>query len=465
MPSINLMGSTNEGLSVNINDQENLNCYLVKNYNSRSMAAIVGAMGSVQFSNSTIGAGRGSYPKQIGDFAYFVAGSSLWRISSAGAQTAVGTVLGSSRVSVVFDGTSLIIFNGTAIAYYYNTDSGTFSTVALPANAYTGTTLDTYVVFSSDNQRFYVSNVGDSDTWDVLDFAATNKSPGDLIAVWEDHSELVLFCSDHIEPWFNGGDVDFTFAQNTAGIIERGTAARFSIAKEDNTLFFLGDDLVVYRMQGYQPVRVSNDGIETIISNIKRDSPSVIEEAFAVFYIEHGHKFYQLTFPGVKTLCFNVATNEWHTLKHWSLETHHATAYCYAFDKHLVSTVNIIGGVFELSRNYYSDGSSPLERLRRTQIISSNDRLLKWKKLKFILEFGTTSLLTGQGSEPQLILKWSDDFGRTYGNERYLTLGQTGDFLAKAIKRNCGASRARVFELSITDPVPFILIDAIADIT
>ena len=462
MQTINLFGSTNKSLSANINEQENENCYLVQNYNGRNTVALVGAMGSSEFASGVAGVARGAYPQQIGSYAYFVVGLALWRVDSAGSAINVGTIPGGERVSIVFDGTSLIVFNGTTTGYYYNTESLSFSTVTLPAKAFIGTTLDTYVIFSSEGQQWYISNVGDSGSWDVLDTASANKTPDDLLAVWEDHSELILFGERTIEPWFNSADVDFAFSQNTAGIVERGTAARHSIVKEDNTLFFLGDDFIVYRLQGYQAVRVSNNGIETILSDIHRANPGVLSSAYAISYVEHGSKFYQLTIPNEKTLVFNIATNEWHTLKHWDFETHHAQAYCFAFGKHLIGTN--LGGIFELSRDYYSDGVRPLLRKRRTQIIASNDQRLHWRKLKFIMEFGTTGLLTGQGSDPKLMLRWSDNFGRTFGNERHLRLGQTGEFNAKAIKRSCGSSRARVFEYGVSDPVPFIMVEAIAEI-
>ncbi len=465
MPSVNLMGPTDESLSKNIGDQENINIYMVNNPSGRSRTALVGCMGSQQFSTSEIGASRGAHPEQIGDFAYFVAGANLWRISDAGVATSVGTIPGTSIVSIVFDGTSLIVFNGSSTGFYYNTDNGTFSSVPLPANAYSGTILDTYIAFVSDNSRWYVSNVSDSDAWDVLDFATVTKSSDELVAIHEDHSELILFCSKHIEPWFNSGDVDFAFAQNTAGIIERGTAARFSIAKEDNTLFFLGDDLIVYRLQGYQPVRVSTDGIETKISNLRSSAPLSVETAFAFTYVEHGHKFYQLTFPGELTVCYNIATNSWHTMKHWELATHHAVSYCYAFGRHLIGTTNNLDSVYELSRTLYSDGSAPLERARRTQIISSGDHLLKFKKIKLLMEFGTTPETSGQGYDPSLMLRWTDNFGHTaFENERRLPLGKSGQYNSKAIKRNCGASRARVFEIALTDPVPFTMVGAVMEI-
>lgn len=61
---------------------------------------------------------------------------------------------------------------------------------------------------------------------------------------------------------------------------------------------------------------------------------------------------------------------------------------------------------------------------------------------------------------PQLMLRWSDDAGHTWSNERTLQCGQAGDYRARAMAWRLGRSRDRVYEVSATDPVPWRLIDA-----
>lgn len=457
---LNLFGSQEKGLSVAINNQESINCYVMPSPRSRNNIVLVGSMGSALFS-SVSGRARGCI--ECNDVAYFVFGSALYSVSIVGVATNLGTVPGSGRVSMAHDGTSVIVVNGTATGYYYNTSTATLSSVTLPYVAHTVAMLDTYAVFSSDGQRFFISTVGDTDAFDALDFASAIKSPDNLLCVAEDHSEIILFGEKTIEPWFNSGDVDFPFSQNTAGIVERGLYARFSVSKEDNTLFFLGDDLVVYRMQGYNPIRVSTDAIEIEFSNLVRDGYAAnIADAYAFTYAEHGHKFYQLTVPNHFTLVHNVATKEWHKLEHWDYNTHHSACYMFCYGKHLIGGID--GNVYELSRSYYDDAGTTLKRLRRSNFYSIEDRLINWKKVKFIFDFGTTPVLSGQGSDPKVVVRWSYDSGRTWRNERMLSLGVAGDYLAKAIARTLGASRNRLFEFYVTDPVPFYLIDAHAEI-
>lgn len=458
MPTINLFGSQEKGLSVAVNNQASVNCYVVPSPRGRNRASLAACMGTSSFSKR-LGKMRGC--REFEGKAFFVAGTSLYEISQTGTETLLGAIPGLDRVWMSNDSENLVIVNGTRVAYYYNVTNETFSEITLPFDAYTVDFLDTYLGFSSDGQRWFISEVNDTDSFNALDFASAVKSPDDLVAIVEDHSEFILMGKKTIEPWFNSGDINFAFSQNTAGVIERGVFARHSIVPEDNTIFFLGDDLIVYRMQGYNPVRVSTDSIDLELSDIRKDGGSdALEDACAFVYTEHGQKFYQLTVPEKITLVLNVATGEWHSKKHYDYETHHAVCYCQAYGKHLVGTLQ--GHVYEMSRNHHNDAGRPLKRLRRSHIYSNEDRMLKWKRIKFIMDFGDTE---SPFDDPKIAVRWSIDSGRTWRSERQLSIGKSGDYLKKAIARDCGASRSRIIEFYMTDDAPFHLVDAYATIS
>jgi hypothetical protein len=62
-------------------------------------------------------------------------------------------------------------------------------------------------------------------------------------------------------------------------------------------------------------------------------------------------------------------------------------------------------------------------------------------------------LQTGQGSNPQAMLRWSDDGGATFGSEHWTSIGAAGDYKNRAYWRRLGRARDRVYEMSISDPV------------
>jgi hypothetical protein len=73
-------------------------------------------------------------------------------------------------------------------------------------------------------------------------------------------------------------------------------------------------------------------------------------------------------------------------------------------------------------------------------------------------------LQTGQGTDPQCMLRWSDDGGFTWSTEQWTSIGKVGATKNRAIWYLLGSSevRDRVWEASFTDPVPRDIIGATA---
>lgn len=74
------------------------------------------------------------------------------------------------------------------------------------------------------------------------------------------------------------------------------------------------------------------------------------------------------------------------------------------------------------------------------------------------------------GADPQVILRWSDDGGKTWSHERILAVGQLGDTAATIKFNRLGATRRfggsdRIFELSSSDPFLTAIIDAEVDLS
>lgn len=71
------------------------------------------------------------------------------------------------------------------------------------------------------------------------------------------------------------------------------------------------------------------------------------------------------------------------------------------------------------------------------------------------------ALVDGNGNPrpPQAMVRWSDDRGKTWSNEHVLNCGASGNYTTRAILRRLGHSRYRVYEISVTDPVPWVIVD------
>ena len=93
-----------------------------------------------------------------------------------------------------------------------------------------------------------------------------------------------------------------------ADAAESSVAAARSPAKMDNSVFWLGDDRIVYRADGYQPIRISTHAIEQQIGGYE-----TVSDAVGWVYEQEGHVFYVLSFPTAgETWVYDLASQLWH---------------------------------------------------------------------------------------------------------------------------------------------------------
>jgi hypothetical protein len=278
---------------------------------------------------------------------------------------------------------------------------------------------------------------------------------------------LWLFGQNSTEIWTNTGNLDFPFARAGNTFIEQGCAAAGTVAKADNTVFWLGADQrgsgVVWRANGYTPQRISNHAMEREIEGY-----STIADAYAFTYEQEGHIFYVLTFPTAsKTWVYDAAVQAWHE-RAWrnpstgALIRWRATCHAYNGGLHLVGDFET-GNVYSLDLNTYTDNGDPILRLRSTVTTENMQNRVFYQQLQVDLETGV-GLATGQGVAPLLMMRYSNDGGHVWSNEKVATIGKVGEYSARAQYQRLGAGRNRVWEISMSDPVKFAVLNSDVDI-
>lgn len=74
---------------------------------------------------------------------------------------------------------------------------------------------------------------------------------------------------------------------------------------------------------------------------------------------------------------------------------------------------------------------------------------------------GTADLATQNAAtvseDPQVMVRVSRDGGHTFGNERWIPLGKTGQYYSRVVVRRLGSARDFVVQITMTDPVKFVL--------
>ena len=117
------------------------------------------------------------------------------------------------------------------------------------------------------------------------------------------------------------------------------------------------------------------------------------------------------------------------------------------------------GKIYQLARGFYTDDGQPIRRIRRAPHITSDLQRQYFHELQIQFQPGV-GLSTGQGEDPQAMLRWSNDGGSTWSNEYWTTIGKQGKYQNRAIWRRLGWSRDKVFEVSISDPVKAVIVSA-----
>lgn len=442
-----------------------VNFYPEMDDSGKSVAVLYGTPGLLLKLTLTIGPTRGFWV--VKDFLYAVSGNKLYRIDTSWTATELGTLNSSSgRVGISDNGIQVLIVDGT-YGYICTIATGVFSQVTDPdfPAARTCAFQDGYFILDvSGTGQFMITGLYNGGDVDALDLASAEGSPDDVVAVLSDHREAWIFGDKTTEVYWNSGNSDFPFQRIEGAFIEHGCAAPYSPAKMDNTVFWLGQDDkghgIVWRAAGYTPTRISNHKVEFAIQ-----SYGDISDAFGYCYQQEGHSFYVLTFPTAdKTWCFDAATNEWHERSYFSNGSHgRHRSNCYAFfnQTHVVGDFEN-GNVYALDMDTYSDNEAPIVGLLVDRHHNADMHRILHRSLQIDFEAGV-GLVTGQGSDPQAMLRWSNDGGKTFGNVHSRSMGAIGAYTCRAKWDRMGVARDRVYELSISDPVKRVIVGANLD--
>lgn len=419
---------------------------------AKSPVVVYNAPGIKAFgSGGLAGAVRGV--QVMGGVLYVVAGNTVYSISSSGTATSLGAIDSTSgRVGTAVNRASpqqLIIVDGAA-GWTYDTSSGLvkISDGDFVA-ADTATFQDGYFVLNeAGTSRFFISNLDDGTAYTATDFAEAEGSPDEVVSVYSIHRELWVFGQETIEIYFNSGNSDFPFERINGAYLERGCAAPFTVASDDNTLFWLGDDLIVYRGNGYTPLRVSTHAIEEDIRGM-----SDVSDAFAFFFTMAGHKFYVLSFPtGQKTYVYDVATGLWHERESLGARYWRANSYAYVYGKHVVGDA-FQGKLGELDMDTFQEYGSAMQGILTGPPAHKDRKRIFHRCFEIDIESGVGAT-TGDTADPQIWLDYSDDGGRTFSLRKpFRSMGKIGEYRTRLRWMRLGQARERIYRLTVADGV------------
>lgn len=391
-------------------------------------------------------------------YAFFVVGNKVFRIDKNGTKTELTGTLNTSAGSVSSDisPTHLMIVDGSNGYYVAATDTTILTQITssyFPSTPLACQLFGSRFAVTDGSKVYYSYSVNSPVDWDGS-YVTPDGLDGCAKGLIEDHNELVVFGSKRAQPYYS--DATAVYAQYEAGVMERGIAATHSVAKLDNSVYWLAEDRTVRKIDQYTPIMISNPEL-----NKKLENYTTISDAIGLAFSIKGNSFYCLAFPTEReTWLFNAQTGQWCQWAYGAqMYRHRANCYLHFNDMHLIGDYEN-GKIYKLSYGVFTDDGEVVRSERIAPMVQNEDGdKIQWQVLRMFFKSGV-GLATGQGSDPKLMFSYSDDLCRTFSNERMLDMGKIGDYNYLVRIARMGISRGRNVKIAITDPIERVLYKA-----
>ena len=400
---------------------------------------------------------------------FAVADGRLWRVGASLANLGLVTddpktsmAAGSGQVAVVSNG-RYYLWDGTTLIPYAT------GPVEVPVSV---TWQDGYfIVAGSGNGRsdlFAISGLDNGRTFGGLDYAVAESNSDGILSILSDHGQVMAFGPNSIESFYNSGAAAFPFEPNLSAQIMRGVKDARTIAQEDNAVFWVGPDNVVYRYGGGAPTVISTREVEETLAH------ATIAAAFA--FTDRGHKFYCIRREGGSSLCYDITTGAW-----CERQTGEGPwiATCAVMSAGVQYVGTSTGSVCTVDSGEFADDGAGFACEAVSGPVVQGGALFSIRKLYLMIGMGdialpdeteTTELYDGAGDvitdadgvalavqvdgEPngRVILQTSKD-GRTWSLEKWRPLGRKGEFGKRVMWHALGQFRRFQVRIKISDPV------------
>lgn len=412
----------------------------------------------ITLSDTAGGINRGSC--LMGGIPYLVQGTSLCSLDSGLNLTVLGTITGTTRVSMATNGTKLVIVVPGETAYVYEAATGNLSSITDVDFILSDTVVykDGYFVFTASNGSvFFNSGLNDPENFSALDFGTAEINPDKIVAAHVNHNELFILGEETVELFQNIGGAGFPFQRIPGANIQKGCHAKHSVVEFDNTFLFAGggkdEKTAIWKVTGSSSaVKISTSAVDRVIQGYTKAQISTI---FAHTYAQDGNFFAVFTFPDrtfvyEATASAHIGRPVWHerqtgvTNAKWRVNS-----IITAYGKHIVGD-NVDGRVGYLDKSVFTEYGNTIFRQKTTLPVPSDF----WGDLELTMEAGV-----GDVDDPEVRLDWSDDGGRTWGSELFRGFGKVGEYFRRVIWRRLGDTpKYRVLRFTVTDPVKVVMI-------
>ena len=378
---------------------------------------------------------------------YVVAGTVVFKVNSGGGITNIGSFPGAEPVFMAANRSDEIILVSDGLRYSIIADVvATIADTDLPSGV-SVTFLDGYFVVGIADGRFFWNTLDDVTAWASADFATAEAIPDGLMVVHARGSELLLFGPSSIEFWASTGA---PFERIPGTLLKNfGLLCRHSVRDINDVPFFVASDGTVRMLNGYQPVRISTADQERDIGGIA-DKDTIVATAYSL----EGHQYYCLSSP-TWTWVYDATIGLWHERISYGETRWRAEGFVN------IDGVPAVGDfesalLYELDPDANDDAGEHLIWTLRTPPVHAYPNPLGFNALYLDTIPGTgLNSATAALSDPQVMLDWSDNGGKTFSDERQASVGAIGEFNKRVVFRRLGQTKedGRIFRISMSAAV------------
>lgn len=449
--------------------------------------------------------------------AFGVNGGRIFEINSAGNYIGLGYLVDGGPVCMVPNGNGQVfISNGTAPAAVIKLSDSSVTMIPVTPEGYLGASYATFqdgyilAITPGTNQFQYSGDddtpLGDATVWSAANVSIQAGQADYLSAILSSREYVRILGQRRSQVYQNVGanGIGGTPWQSyNETFIETGIGAPYSLVDLGESLVWVGQDArgqrACWRDGAFSPDRISTFAVEQFWQGYAR-----VDDARAFSFIWMGHLFYQITFPSAvdngdgtftaRTWLYDATVSELTKRNIWSERTYTPpvtgieqgrpeVTHCYAFGKHLVGsdgTDGNPGAIYQMANAGYLDCGKDGETGEQIQAPIVCDRIsphvykvdqnVVHSRITFEVARGVGNGTDIEpGDNPQLLLRWSNDGGKTWGAEYSLPLGEQGQYIKRVYMNRLGyaprGGGGRVYWVRCTDPVFNSLISAQLDIT
>jgi len=434
----------------------------------KSAVIITRSAGIATFANlDSSGAAGGRGAINMNGVLYALVHETLYRVDSAGAGTNVGTITGTGRVRMATNGTNFVIVRPSDnVGFWCNGSATTQITDAV----FTGfgaadvEFIHGYYIFRRPSTgQFFQSQLNETSftDFDAADIAEAEQVPDNLVALGVDHEEVLLFGTASAEVWYDAAnDTGSSFSKSPGGLVSLGIAGSESHGKQDNSTFWLANDRTIRRLTGATPQKVSQWGIDTQLNKL-----TTISDCYTVPFIQEGHMMLAFVHTtDERTFVYDCTTQQWHERSSYvsasssTRQRQWRVSHCVeCYGKQIVLDT-LSGKLGYLSTETLDEWGNPLRMSWTYQPVYAKNNLAIHRRFEIVCNVGH-GLASGQGSDPKVTLEISDDGGETWRTMPERSLGLRGQYKANVFWDMLGSARQRVYRVTITDPIPVMVVD------